>query len=1137
MIMAELNKSNKQKIDVNTYRFESGRTIDEILKSDSRFWATDEQCLLNMIDSDWRYVEDFITEKEKELAKKFQAAANNPETDLKLLAVQSDAATQFLCQKHTNQELWEKAINDPNGRTRPYSKEVVNVENQINFPYELPSWIKNSIEEIPSNWFKRTPQQLQEEEEKEEIITAQAAVAAGLSYEEWEEMLNDNEIAEERIEQIQVNGGMNEAAIQADISASENKKADWIDSDGNPHWNDEEEIDEPVNMAGYEFDEYIHSDEFIEKFGDWEKANRLEKLKEAETIVKDGTIVIDNFDYTAQIDKYEKEQNLSQLKLIGGILGDEIKGTYNNIDVNSKSIKEIKRHDTKDAAHIKSIYYIPDFLTKGTFISKEKNEDIVTHRKITEYQYLISSLNINNIDYTVKSAIAVDDVGNKYYDHKLSKIEKGNLLASLSSVSSQGKYSDFLFPQLKDKRLLQICQVAQMPYLERNSVTNKWQPTDKAVELVKAGKLYQEIDPVSGFYSMCDETKTNPFVLDFRNAYNASKMNYESKLTYENAEALIVHTPLSNFSKSQLEIKDNYVVSKDSNGIMTPREFFDNVIYELKNNKALDFENINNYLPSDKESAELTSIKNIDDLNQYAKECKDIVLCSCRTCTNYKEKVDFDHVVSNTKNKFHNDFESNKNSSDLEKKRLKEKYEYFKKNAMELYKSASAEYSIELNKQQEKEEIITAQAAVAAGLSYEEWEEMLNDNEIAEERIEQINGGVSEATLNKTDLEHIKRDFSYIRDIFETGDSISVKNEMVGLISIDKGNIGKSGNGLQHICTQRFEKDGRSVDEITAMLALVVNSAENGTVSRNNEIYQNEKDIGTYDIEKNGIIAFVSKTRDGNDEKFVITGFDDNSKKIEASDAINAVIAENSYAPDFVIVKEQVVATLASSYMLHLNEIESNLLNPKKDNIKRINKELKLLENYKNSDEIKRYFKNNSEDFDKVKKSIKKIDDLTNTSSEYQDIKKRINDLAVINTNEEVLINKTALNTELEDAKKIIQEKDKELDIWTAKAEADNKEISRLNNQLEAANNTIQKLEKQNKEQDELLNGKGSVKVNGVERKFEHGLKQAFPEAVKRIDIENQRNKELTADYNKLLKSHNQNISPKSPGDDSSWSN
>lgn len=169
--MEALNKSKTHTINVNTYRFASGQTIDEILKSQTS-WATDEQCLLNMIDSDWRAVEDFITDKEKELAKKFQIAANNPETDLKLLAVQSDVATQFLCQKHTNQELWEKTRNDQKGMTRPYSKDVVNIENQINFPYELPSWIKNSIEEIPSNWFEKNPQQLQEKQKKEDIQTS-----------------------------------------------------------------------------------------------------------------------------------------------------------------------------------------------------------------------------------------------------------------------------------------------------------------------------------------------------------------------------------------------------------------------------------------------------------------------------------------------------------------------------------------------------------------------------------------------------------------------------------------------------------------------------------------------------------------------------------------------------------------------------------------------------------------------------------------------------------------------------------------------------------------------------------------------------------------------------------------------------
>lgn len=145
--------------------------------------------------------------------------------------------------------------------------------------------------------------------------------------------------------------------------------------------------------------------------------------------------------------------------------------------------------------------------------------------------------------------------------------------------------------------------------------------------------------------------------------------------------------------------------------------------------------------------------------------------------------------------------------------------------------------------------------------------------------------------------------------------------------------------------------------------------------------------------------------------------------------------------------------------------------------------------------------------------------------------------LSALTDNANILPFPKMSSEQLAKLKSEVIEKSKELDIWTAKAEADNKEISRLNSQLEAANNTIQKQEKQLKEQDELLNGKGFVEVNGVKRTFDKGLKHAFPEAVKRIDIENQRNKELTADYNKLLKSQNQNISAKSPGDDSSWSN
>lgn len=76
---------------------------------------------------------------------------------------------------------------------------------------------------------------------------------------------------------------------------------------------------------------------------------------------------------------------------------------------------------------------------------------------------------------------------------------------------------------------------------------------------------------------------------------------------------------------------------------------------------------------------------------------------------------------------------------------------------------------------------------------------------------------------------------------------------------------------------------------------------------------------------------------------FVITGFDDFSKKEEAGDAIKAVIAENSYAPEFVIVKEQVVATIASSFILHLDEIKNNF---EKKNLKKAKQETENLKTF-----------------------------------------------------------------------------------------------------------------------------------------------------------------------------------------------
>ncbi len=94
----------KEKIEVQTYKFQNGETIDEILSKQTS-WNTDEECLDNMIDSSLREVADFADEKENELLKKISIAKNNPEVDLKLLAVQTDAAARYMAAKHYDDSL------------------------------------------------------------------------------------------------------------------------------------------------------------------------------------------------------------------------------------------------------------------------------------------------------------------------------------------------------------------------------------------------------------------------------------------------------------------------------------------------------------------------------------------------------------------------------------------------------------------------------------------------------------------------------------------------------------------------------------------------------------------------------------------------------------------------------------------------------------------------------------------------------------------------------------------------------------------------------------------------------------------------------------------------------------------------
>ncbi|MBC6713582.1 hypothetical protein [Treponema sp. Marseille-Q3903] len=79
------------------------------------------------------------------------------------------------------------------------------------------------------------------------------------------------------VEQLQANGGMSDTAIEADIAAQENARADYIDADGNPHWYDEEEPQQEV--VPFFYDTYNNPHDPIELYEVIENFSKIESEK------------------------------------------------------------------------------------------------------------------------------------------------------------------------------------------------------------------------------------------------------------------------------------------------------------------------------------------------------------------------------------------------------------------------------------------------------------------------------------------------------------------------------------------------------------------------------------------------------------------------------------------------------------------------------------------------------------------------------------------------------------------------------------------------------------------------------------------------------------------------------------------
>ena len=186
-----------------------------------------------------------------------------------------------------------------------------------------------------------------------------------------------------------------------------------------------------------------------------EKQRRIEKLRRSEPVVLKG-------------DEIEPSEDLKQYKKNALEYGKKLRGEYTNKDTNETisltagnsrgGIREILQHDYKDVEHLQSIAAIPQIIENSIFIDELPNEDNKKYPGVKSFSYYVCGLKINGVDYTVKAVIANQSNGERYYDHKLTNIEKGELLSIVPTIQKAGIDSKTPYSSVKDKRLVSILQ-------------------------------------------------------------------------------------------------------------------------------------------------------------------------------------------------------------------------------------------------------------------------------------------------------------------------------------------------------------------------------------------------------------------------------------------------------------------------------------------------------------------------------------------------------------------------------------------------------------------------------------------------------------------------------------------------------
>ena len=266
----------------------------------------------------------------------------------------------------------------------------------------------------------------EENEKKQKIAELISAIkkAKGIDSEITSENISalENEIIDNGIESVLENGGISEAAMEADYEAEQNPRPDYLDENGNPHWFDEEE-----NIVAENEREYQKAEDFSARMFTYNDFNfvAVRNFSEEEKAFVDSVI--------------SNEQNKKLLSknalYYAGYIESQKTATEQNFE---KALKVFSKADFLQASNSDAdIFYCRE---KGTFYTALNNDFLVP------LEFVYSSDRQEKDVFENRFSDEIESFRNDNYDflkgtlsYELDEEKDFALMSDISDVLSEGE--------------------------------------------------------------------------------------------------------------------------------------------------------------------------------------------------------------------------------------------------------------------------------------------------------------------------------------------------------------------------------------------------------------------------------------------------------------------------------------------------------------------------------------------------------------------------------------------------------------------------------------------------------------------------------------------------------------------------